>query len=250
MPAPPALLLVDDNPDLLSLLKEELAGAHRVRVATGPEEAWDQLQSDPPDLLVCDAQIPGTGPALCRRVQRAEAVPSIPIVLLGTPDAPDADDSDAEEDADVPPAHAVADAVLDKPFSVDDLRDHLDRYLPAWERPALADEESAFLKQVAQTVERRLHDPDFTVAALAEAMDLSQRHLARRLRAEADTSPAALIRARRIERAKALLENDPDTVRAVGEAVGFRSASHFSQVFREAVGIPPSAYRDENADTP
>lgn len=251
MSAPPALLLVDDNPELLSLLKEELSGPHRVRVATGPEEAWDQLQSDPPDLLVCDARIPGTGPALCRRVQRTEEVPSIPIVLLGTPDAAEADDSDAEEDApDPPPAHAVADAVLDKPFSVDDLRECLEWYLPSWERPALADEESAFLKQVAQTVERRLHDPDFTVAALAEAMDLSQRHLARRLRAEADTTPAALIRTRRIERAKALLENDPDTVRATREAVGFRSASHFSQVFREAVGIPPSAYRDQNADTP
>jgi AraC-like DNA-binding protein len=244
MPPPPALLLVDDNPELLSLLKEELSGPHRVRVATGPEEAWDQLQSDPPDLLVCDARIPGTGPALCRRVQRTEEVPSIPIVLLGTPDDPE-----AEEDADVPPAHAVADAVLDKPFSVDDLRECLEWYLPSWERPALADEESAFLKQVAQTVERRLHDPDFTVAALAEAMDLSQRHLARRLRAEADTSPAKFIRTRRIERAKALLENDPDTVQATREAVGFRSASHFSQVFREAVGIPPSTYRDKNADS-
>ena len=245
MPAPPALLLVDDNPDLLALLKEELSGSHRVRVATGPEEAWTHLQNHPPDLLVCDAKIPDTGRALCRRVKTTDEVPSMPIVLLDTPGDPDADDPDIDEDN---PVETVADSVLEKPFSVDDLRERVDRYLPSWECPTLAEEESPFLKQMAQTVERRLHDPDFTVAVLAEAMDLSQRHLTRRLKDEADTSPAALIRDRRIERAKSLLEKDPETVRAVGEAVGFRSASHFSQVFRDAVGTPPSSYRDRQAN--
>jgi transcriptional regulator GlxA family with amidase domain len=98
-----------------------------------------------------------------------------------------------------------------------------------------------------QVVERQLHDPSFTVADLADAMDLSRRHLTRRLRGEADTTPAALIRARRIERAKCQLEKNPDTVREVGAAVGFQSASHFSQTFREEVGCPPTVYRDRHA---
>jgi AraC-like DNA-binding protein len=239
MLGPPDILLVDDNPELLALLKKEFSGPHHVRVATNGREAWQNIQDDPPDLLVCDAQIPKTGAALCRRVKMAEDVPSMPAVLLGEPPGgPPASD------------RLGVDAVVRKPFSVSDLRQCVDRYLPSRTFPEFPNAESPFLEQVLQVVERRLHDPDFAVEALATAMGLSPRHLTRRLQDEADTTPAALIRARRIERAKAYLKTNPATVWKAGEAAGFRSASHFSQVFREAVGVSPSTYRDRHADTP
>jgi len=236
MPGPPIILLVDDNAELLTLLKEELAGPHRIRMATDGDDAWTQIQDDPPDLLVCDAEISGPSQALCLHVKETPDVPSMPIVLLGTPsdDAPGVD------------ALGV-DAVVTKPFSVSDLRQRIDRYLPSLAISEFSGAGSVFLKRVVRVVERRLHNPDFAVEALAEAMDLSRRHLTRRLQAAAETTPAALIRSRRIERAKVLLAKRPETIREVGKAVGFRSASHFSSRFREEVGLSPSEYVKQHA---
>lgn len=237
MTGPSTVLLVEDNAELRALLQKELANPHRVRVAANGAEAWAQIQDDPPDLVLCDAEMPGReGPMLCQRIREDADLSSIPILLLGEVGG------DGES-----PVPRTADTVVRKPFSAADLRDQIDRYLPARELPEFPDTGGAFLKKVVRTIERQLHDPDFSVAELAEAMDLSRRHLTRRLRGEADTTPAALIRARRIERAKRQLEKDPDTVCEVGAAVGFQSASHFSQTFREAVGCPPSTYRDQHA---
>lgn len=237
MIGPSTVLLVEDNAELRALLRKELAGSHRVRVAANGEEAWRQIQSDPPDLLLCDADVPGlNGKMLCRRVKEDDVLPSIPVLLLG----------DVPRDDRAAPSN-TPDEVLEKPFSTDQLRRHVERYLPVREFPALPDTKGEFLRKVVRAIERQLHDPDFTVADLADTMDLSRRHLTRRLKGEADTTPAALIRARRIERAKRQLEENPKTVREVGEMVGFRSASHFSQAFREQVGCPPSTYRDRHA---
>jgi YesN/AraC family two-component response regulator len=238
MTGPSTVLLVEDNAELRALLQKELADPHRVRVAANGAEAWTQIQSDPPDLVLCDAEMPGReGPMLCRRIRADADLSSIPILLLGEVGG------DGES-----PVPRTADTVVHKPFSAAELRDQVDRYLPSRELPELPDTGGAFLKKVVQTIERQLHDPSFTVAELAEAMDLSRRHLTRRLRGEADTTPAALIRSRRIERAKCQLEKNPDTVWEVGAAVGFQSASHFSQTFRKEVGCPPSTYRDRHAE--
>jgi CheY-like chemotaxis protein len=237
MIGPSTVLLVEDNAKLRALLRTELTGPHRVRVAAGGEEAWRQIRANPPDLLLCDANLPGlNGKMLCRQVKGTDRLPSIPVLLLG----------DVPRNDRVPPSE-TPDEVLGKPFSPDELRRHVERYLPAREFPALPDTGGAFLKKAVRAIERQLHDPDFTVADLADTMDLSRRPLTRRLKEEADTTPAALIRARRIERAESQLEENPKTVREVGQMMGFRSASHFSQVFRARGGGPPSTYRDRQA---
>jgi AraC-like DNA-binding protein len=50
-----------------------------------------------------------------------------------------------------------------------------------------------------------------------------------------------LIRERRLERARRLLEAKEGTVSEVAYAVGFKSASHFSNSYLERFGVRPSA---------
>lgn len=235
MIGPATILLVDDNAEMRAFLQRELTGRHRVKVAPDAREAWKHILKEPPDLLLCDVQMPGvSGDALCERVKEKDEVPSIPVLLL---DEPSSDDEEAP-----PPA----DEVVPKPFTIAEIRRHVDQYLPSRELPELPGTGGEFLKDVVQLVDRQLHDPSYNVEDLAEDMNLSRRHLTRRLKGEADTTPAALLRMRRIERAKKQLENNPDTIAEVGERVGFRSASHFSQVFREEKGCSPSTYREQH----
>lgn len=237
-PVPLTVLVVEDNDEMRAFLRKQLSDHYRVRVAEDGNRAWQQVREKPPDLLVSDTEMPGTsGTVLCRRVKQAEEVPSIPVILLAEETRPSTDASGTR-----------ADEVLSKPFAMAELREAIRRYVPPDEFSPLSDveEPNEFLKTVLRTIERQLHDPAFAVEDLADEVSLSRRHLTRRLKTLAYTTPAALIRDRRIERAKTHLADNPSTVAEVGRAVGFRSASHFSQVFREEVGCPPSTYREKH----
>ena len=282
--SPATVLVVEDNDEMRAFLRRQLADHYRVIEAADGDEGWRQVQEEQPDLLLSDAEMPGTdGWTLGRRVKESSQLPSIPVILLegepvdppqadpasssiqaspdeaaegseptaSKPDEVDTDSSPKEEGdgASAPPSKPEVEAVLKKPFALDELQNHLERYLPTRELPHYVDKAGDFLKEVVQTVERRLHDPDFTAGALADAMSLSRRHLTRRLRATADTTPAALIRERRIERAKAHFESGDTKVVDVCTTVGFRSASHFSQSFREYEGCSPTTYIEQNASS-
>jgi AraC-like DNA-binding protein len=58
----------------------------------------------------------------------------------------------------------------------------------------------------------------------------------------------AYLRGLRMDRAKRLLREEELTVAQVADAVGFSDPYHFSRVFRQHVGMPPSRYRDLSRD--
>jgi CheY-like chemotaxis protein len=70
-----SVLVVDDEPDALGLLKTilEMKGA-RVRAVGSAEAAWGELEGDWPDLLLCDIGMPGEdGYQFIQRVRALEA---------------------------------------------------------------------------------------------------------------------------------------------------------------------------------
>ncbi len=82
----PMLLLVDDAPEILDVLRQILGAEFRLKVATGGERALKIAQSaEPPDLIVLDVNMPGLdGFSLCRRLR--ESGNPVPIVILTSRD--------------------------------------------------------------------------------------------------------------------------------------------------------------------
>jgi len=79
---------------------------------------------------------------------------------------------------------------------------------------------------------------------LAEHVGLSESHLNRVFRQQTGYAPMEYVRRHRVQRAKELL-GDPDlSVKEVAARTGFDDAYHFSRVFRQIAGVPPTAYRD------
>ena len=81
-------------------------------------------------------------------------------------------------------------------------------------------------------------------SSLAAAANLSTRSLARRFEAETGQGPMQWIAARRVERARALLEDTELSVTDVAFATGFGSLPSFRRRFSQATGTTPSVYRD------
>ena len=78
------ILVVDDNPDNLLLLKGILCGAgYRVIKASCPGEAWDILRREPVDLIICDVMMPEiSGYDFCQLLRKDPKLRDIPVVLI------------------------------------------------------------------------------------------------------------------------------------------------------------------------
>jgi two-component system, OmpR family, phosphate regulon response regulator PhoB len=82
--AKPKILIVEDDPDISSLLDFNLqkAGYQTFQAASG-EEALLSAQKYPPDLVLLDLLLPGLdGLEVCRRMKRDPALQHIPIVMV------------------------------------------------------------------------------------------------------------------------------------------------------------------------
>mgnify|MGYP006281702345 CR=1 FL=1 len=260
----PQVLVVDDEEEVRHYLKEVLSPRYEVRAAADGADGLRAARDKRPDLVISDVVMPRRdGYELCRAIRADERLRSLPVVLLTVQD---------EQEDRLAGLKEGADAYLAKPFHPEELRQRVEnligirRYLQSRAGPVppsggpapttaegdpdgddaaedarAVGPESEFLRAARSAVDEHVGNSSFGVEWLADEVDLSTRQLQRRLQEEAGLSAAAFIRALRLERAADLLASgEVTTVTDAASAVGYRDASYFSQLFKEAHGRSPS----------
>ena len=78
------ILIVDDSPVNLSVLSKSLKSAgFKVRVATDGESAIEQVEYEPPELILLDVQMPGIdGFETCTQLKSKSTTQDIPIIFI------------------------------------------------------------------------------------------------------------------------------------------------------------------------
>lgn len=77
------LLVIDDNPEFLKLLKMLLSDEFDLILCTSAEEGLSILKEKNPDLVLCDVQMPGMdGFTFANKVKDDESTKHIPIILV------------------------------------------------------------------------------------------------------------------------------------------------------------------------
>ncbi len=114
MHAPGRILVVDDDPTIVSLVERMLRRRdHQVLRCTDAAAALEVAARTPPDLAVLDVLMPGMdGFALCRRLHELDGLAEMPVVFMSA-----LDDTDGK-------ARAYAEGGVDymtKPFGPDEL---------------------------------------------------------------------------------------------------------------------------------
>ncbi|MDQ4117477.1 MAG: helix-turn-helix domain-containing protein [Actinomycetota bacterium] len=102
---------------------------------------------------------------------------------------------------------------------------------------------SASLMPVLEWMLEHIAEP-LTPAQVAARAHMSTRTLGRRFRAETGDSLIGWIARRRVERARALLEDTDLTVAQIAHAVGFGSTESLRRHFLAHAGTTPRSYRD------
>jgi len=79
-----SILIVDDEEDILELLKYNLAReGYQVTGVTTGEEAVAAVQQFPPDLIILDLMLPGIdGLEVCKKLKNSADTAAIPIIML------------------------------------------------------------------------------------------------------------------------------------------------------------------------
>jgi two-component system phosphate regulon response regulator PhoB len=80
----PRILAVDDEPDLLELVRMGLDSAgYEVETASTGAAALDRLRAAPPDLLLLDLMLPDlSGTELCKRIRADARLSELPVIML------------------------------------------------------------------------------------------------------------------------------------------------------------------------
>jgi two-component system phosphate regulon response regulator PhoB len=110
----PVILLVEDEPSLILLLKYNLEKeGYQVKSAERGDEAEAMFVENPPDLVILDWMLPSvSGVELCRRLRAREATRTLPVIMLT---------ARGEESERVRGLSVGADDYVVKPFSVPEL---------------------------------------------------------------------------------------------------------------------------------
>ena len=103
--------------------------------------------------------------------------------------------------------------------------------------------EAAFMQKINTLIRVNLEDENFGTGDLCKAMFLSRTQLFRKMKSLIDEAPANYIKKIRLQNAKKLLETTELTISEVAYKSGFQTINHFTKVFKEEYGIPPSVYR-------
>ena len=247
------VLVVDDNADIRAFVRRHLTPTYRVVEAADGREGLAVALRLTPDCIVSDVMMPEMdGTTLLRALRDDPATDFLPVILLTA--------RAALEDK-LGGLEAGADDYLTKPFRPAELitrirnliaqrmrlRERFQAEPPAATADEAEEEPPPFLRAVTEAIRAHLSDEDFGVGELATAVGVSRSKLYRDLKAAADASPGDLIWQTRLAEGRQLLEAEEGTVSEVAYGVGFKSVAHFSNRFREAYGVSPSAVHGADA---
>jgi signal transduction histidine kinase/DNA-binding response OmpR family regulator/ligand-binding sensor domain-containing protein len=255
MPAPaekpsegkPIVLIVEDNTDLRTYIREFLENDYAVREAGDGEAGYNTAIEIVPDIIISDIMMPKMdGIKLCRMLKQDVRTSHVPVILLT---------ARAGTDSKIEGLETGADDYITKPFDARELFARVKNLIE--QRRQLRQKFSAgtvlkpgevavtsldddLLKRVMAAVEKNIGNADYDVDALAQEACLSRPHLNRKLQALTNLSPAEFIRYVRLQRAREFLEKNTGSVAEIAFQVGFVNPAHFSKCFHERFGYSPS----------
>ena len=102
---------------------------------------------------------------------------------------------------------------------------------------------SKTVRNCCDYIELHLEDP-IILSELAEQQGYTEYYLSRKFKKETGKTFKDYIREKRIDRAKFLLLNTDMSIHEISERLQFNSQSYFTENFRKAVGVHPTAFRE------
>jgi len=257
MKSKPTVVVVDDDKDLLTYLRIELAEQYNVEGFDSSKAAWSAITSILPDVVVSDIVMPEMdGNELSRKIKGNSNTNHIPVILLS---------SKTKDENIIEGLDSGADIYLTKPFNIDILKRNIAQVIGTrqnikkkysqpigydYEHLKINSADKRLLGKTIEVIKQNIEDSDFSVEKLSEEVGLSRVHLNRKLKELINTSPSEMIRSIRLKQAAFLLLNNEVNISEVAYKVGFSSHSYFTNSFHDFFGMRPSEFIERYKSDP
>ena len=246
------ILVVEDNLELLMLMKQLLSRKYKVETARHGREAVELIEKTELDLIISDVMMPVMdGYELVKYVKNSVGYRHLPIIML-TAKTQETDKMDA--------LTVGADEYMTKPFKMKELLLRIDNMIANRQRitrefkqqsieevkvknVTMPSPDNEFLEKAMTCVHNHLDDYDYDRDSFASDMGMSASSLYNKLRAVTGMNATSFIRDIRMKEACRLAKSTPGIrVSDLAYSVGYKDPKYFSTIFKKEFGMQPSEY--------
>ncbi|MBK1879705.1 response regulator [Pelagicoccus mobilis] len=252
----PSILVVEDNPDVLKFLKDEISEHFEVRSAENGIEGLEKISESHPDLIVTDVMMPEMdGIEFCRKIREDNETCHIPVIILTARTADEHYIEGIETGADEYFSKPVrAELLIARIHNLLNSRQRLrDRFteqvLVEPQSVTVVSSDKLFLERAIKTLEDNMQTEGYDVEAFANDLKMSRVTLYRKLKAITGMPTVDFIRTMRLKRAAQLLKATDLPIGEILIQAGYYDASSFSRAFKKEFDMTPTQYRYKGSES-
>lgn len=252
-----AVMVVDDNPEILDFLSKILSEEYFVISASSGEEALLILEKNNIDLIISDVMMEEMdGFELCGKIKTDINISHVPVILLT---------AKTDTESKIKGLESGADAYIEKPFSPFHLKAQLRNLLKKREKQQktyastpLSDLHSAvhnkldeeFMKKCTDIILNNIEDSEFSVSTLAQELGMSRTSVFTKIKGIIGMTPNDFIKITRLKEACRMMIEGEYRVTEIGFLVGFSSSSYFAKCFQKQFGMLPTEFLKKAKENP
>ena len=251
--------IVEDNDELRTTLEEFISKYFNVKSFANGEECLNELENSWPNIILSDVMMPKVdGFELCSRVKSNINTNHIPVILLT------ACTSINEK---IKCREAGADIYISKPFYpkyvlscieaiLGNYRKLQEKYQGGSINETHIEEtnieetniavnnknHNEFMNRLYELINNNLDNEDIDFNIFARELCINRTTFFMKVKAITGKTPYELIKDYRLIKSAELLSKGNTTIEEVYSSVGFKSRTHFSKLFKDKYGVPPSKY--------
>lgn len=239
------ILLVEDDLPLGQTSSELLVvNGYEVHWSKNGVEALQYLDSQLPEIIVCDLMMPiMSGEELFLKIRNFRKFDQIPFIMIT---------ADLSFESKIKQLQNGVNDFINKPFKIQELvlkiqnfLDYKQKVINQSQSPvskiSLKSRKSDFFDRINQIIITNIKS-DITVEKLAKEVFVSKSTLDKKIRKDKKVNVSTYIREIRLNYAIRLIEAGEINVDTLASESGFNSTSYFSVCFKSFTGLSPKKY--------
>ena len=249
----PVLLLVDDNAEIRSVVKDIFKNDFQILEAQDGEEALQLAQNQIPDCIISDVMMPKMdGFEFTKQIKNNELTSFIPVILLT---------AKTSDEAHLEGLKSTADAFLTKPFNNEIVKATVQQLIAERKKLharysqelvlkpvdiVINSVEEKFIERLQNILDKNLSNSEYTAEDFATEIGMSRMQLHRKLKSLLGVSATEFLRNERLKVGAELLKQGNGNISEIAYSVGFSDVSYFSKCFKEMYQCTPTDFMENN----
>ena len=246
-----SILLIEDEPELLSYMQEALSRDFDVYTAVDGTEGIIKAEKLFPQIIITDLMMPNTdGFEVCRHLRENFKTSHIPIVMVSG--------AGEENQNKVKALKYGATVFVDKPFEMNYLMTQIHSILKSQQelkelyskrlvidpsKVTMTSIDEELLVKAMQYIEQNMSNQYYSVENFVSDMGVGRTILYQKINDIVGMSIKEFILNIRLKRSADLLAKSDLTIAQIAYQTGFNNAKYFSVCFKKQFDISPSEYR-------